>query len=79
MLIYPQPIQIAEFAVIFSVLALPLAYLAVWIAANDERLMRTHVNGAASRIGGLAFLIILIVAAVAAIPLLIVTSSGQIW
>jgi manganese transport protein len=79
MLIYPQPIQIAELAVIFSVLALPLAYLAVWIAACDERVMGTHVNGVLSRIGGLAFLGILVVAAVVAIPLLIATSAGQIW
>jgi Mn2+/Fe2+ NRAMP family transporter len=78
-LIYPQPVQIAELAVIFSVLALPLAYLAVWIAASDRRLMGMHVNGALSRIGGLVFLIILIVAAVMAIPLLIATSGGQIW
>jgi manganese transport protein len=79
MLLYPQPIQIAELAVIFSVLALPLAYLAVWIAASDQRLMGMHVNRAVSRIGGLAFLAVLIIAAVAAIPLLIATSSGQIW
>lgn len=79
MLLYPQPIQVAEMAVIFSVLALPLAYLAVWIAASDERLMGMHVNGAISRIGGLVFLVVLVVAAVAAIPLLIVTSGGQIW
>jgi len=79
MLLYPQPIQVAELAVIFSVLALPLAYLAVWIAACDRQLMGMHVNRAVSRVGGLRLLAILIVAAVAAIPLLIVTSGGQIW
>jgi len=79
MLVYPQPIQIPELAVIFSVLALPLAYFAVWLAAGDRRLMGMHVNGAVSRIGGLLFLAVLVVAAVAAVPLLIVTSGGQIW
>jgi Mn2+/Fe2+ NRAMP family transporter len=78
-LIYQQPIQIAELAVVFSVLALPLAYLAVWMAASDAKLMGAHVNGGLSRTGGLLFLGVLVVAAVIAIPLLIVTSAGQIW
>jgi manganese transport protein len=79
MLIYPQPIQVAELAVIFSVLALPLAYLAVWIAAGDAHIMGRHANGTVSRIGGLLFLAVLVIAAVAAVPLLVVTSGGQIW
>jgi Mn2+/Fe2+ NRAMP family transporter len=79
MLIYQQPIQIAELAVVFSVLALPLAYLAVWMAASDRKLMGAHVNGRISGMGGLLFLGVLTVAAVIAIPLLIVTSGGQIW
>lgn len=78
-LVYPQPIQIAELAVVFSVLALPLAYLAVWIAASDRTIMGMHVNGPVSRIGGVLFLGVLVIAAVVAIPLLIVTSAGQIW
>src|SRR5205085_9413336 len=77
--IYPQPIQIAEYAVVLAVLALPLSYLAVWLTASDHQLMGMHVNKWLSRVGGLAFLGVLILAAVAAIPLLIVTSTGEIW
>jgi Mn2+/Fe2+ NRAMP family transporter len=78
-LIYSQPIQIAEYAVVFSVLALPLAYLAVWLTASDRQLMGMHVNGPIAWTGGVLFLAVLVIAAVAAIPLLIVTSAGEIW
>jgi manganese transport protein len=78
-LIYQQPLQIAEFAVIFSVLALPLSYLAVWLAASDAKIMGMHVNGPLSRVGGLLFLGVLILAAVGAVPILVLTSAGQIW
>jgi len=78
-LIYQQPLQIAELAVVFSVLALPLAYLAVFLAASDHRIMGMHMNGKAARIFGVIFIAILTITATAAIPLLIATGAGQIW
>jgi len=77
-LVFPQPIQIAELSVVFSVLALPLAYLAVWLTASDRQIMGRHANGKLATSGGLMFIGIITLVAVAAIPLLIITSGGQI-
>jgi manganese transport protein len=77
-LVGPEPMQTAEYAVIFSALALPLCYLAVLLVANDRRLMHKHVNSTPVKILALIFLILVIVAGAAAIPLMIATSSGGI-
>jgi Mn2+/Fe2+ NRAMP family transporter len=78
-LAWQQPLQIAEVAVVFSVLALPLTYLAVLLAANDKAIMGKHVNGLFTKSAGVVFLVIITVVAIAAIPLLILTSMGEIW
>jgi Mn2+/Fe2+ NRAMP family transporter len=76
---WQQPLQIAEMAVVFSVLALPLTYLAVLLTANDKAIMHEHANGWLMRIAGLVFLVIITVVAIAAVPLLVLTSMGEIW
>jgi Mn2+/Fe2+ NRAMP family transporter len=78
-LAWQQPLQIAEMAVVFSVLALPLTYLAVLLIANDKAIMREHANGWLMRIAGLVFLVIITLVAIAAVPLLVLTSMGGIW
>jgi manganese transport protein len=72
-----DPIKLVEYAVIFSVLVLPLTYYAVLKMANDRVLMGKHKNG--RLINGLAwlFLIVVSIIAVAAIPLMILTNMGQ--
>jgi manganese transport protein len=75
----PEPMQIAEYAVVFSTLALPLTYLTVLLAGNDMQLMGAHTNGVLSRTFGIVFLVIVTIVAIAAIPLLIATSMGNIW
>jgi manganese transport protein len=77
-LVGPEPLQTAEYAVIFSALALPLTYLAIFLAANDSGLMRKHVNGKLANSLALIFLVLVVLAAAAAIPLMIVTSAGEI-
>jgi manganese transport protein len=74
----PEPMQMAEYGVIFSGLALPLTYLTTFLAANDRKLMGKHANGRLSNAFGILFLILVIIAAVAAVPLMILTSLGQI-
>jgi manganese transport protein len=78
-LVGPEPMQTAEYAVIFSALALPLSYLAIFLMANDSGLMRKHANGKVANVFGLIFLALVIVAGAAAIPLMIVTSTGEIF
>jgi len=72
-----DPVKLTEFSVIFSVVALPLTYLPILLIANDRAYMGSNVNGKlANVLGGLYFLLILVIAVVA-IPLMLLTHGGQ--
>jgi Mn2+/Fe2+ NRAMP family transporter len=71
-----DPILITEYSVVFSAVALPLTYLPILIVANDKQYMGDDVNGRATNLLGVFFLAVILVAAVAAIPLMIVTGAG---
>ena len=45
--------------------------------ASDPTLMGKHVNTMANSILGILFLVLIVLAAVAAIPLMIITHAGQ--
>jgi manganese transport protein len=72
-----DPIQVTEISVVFSAVALPLTYLPILIVANDPEYMGEHVNGRALNGIALIYLVIILAAALAAIPLLIMTGAGQ--
>jgi manganese transport protein len=72
-----DPIKITELSVVFSAIALPLTYLPILIVANDPEYMGDEVNGAVLNATGVVYLVIIVVASVAAIPLLIVTGAGS--
>jgi manganese transport protein len=72
-----DPIQVTEISVVFSAVALPLTYLPILIVANDPEYMGEHVNGQALNGIALIYLVIILAAALAAIPLLIITGVGQ--
>jgi manganese transport protein len=72
-----DPIKITEFSVVFSAVALPLTYLPILVVANDPEYMGTYVNGRATNAFALVYLVIIVVASVAAIPLMIVTGAGS--
>jgi Mn2+/Fe2+ NRAMP family transporter len=72
-----DPMSLVEYAVLFSILVLPLTYLPLLLLARDKSYMREHANGPlANTLGWLYFLIIL-VAALAALPLFFLPSGGQ--
>jgi Mn2+/Fe2+ NRAMP family transporter len=72
-----DPIQVTEISVVFSAVALPLTYLPILIVANDPDYMGEHVNGQALNSVALIYLVIILAAAFAAVPLLIMTGAGQ--
>ena len=72
-----DPIQVTEISVVFSAVALPLTYLPILIVANDPEYMGEHVNGQALNGLALIYLVIILAAAIAAIPLLIITGAGN--
>ena len=71
-----DPILVTEYSVVFSAVALPLTYLPILIIANDREYMGDHVNGRAMNVVGQVYLVIILAAALTAIPLLIVTGAG---
>lgn len=71
-----DPVQVTEISVVFSAIALPLTYLPILIVANDPKYMGDRVNGRVTNAFGLLFLAIILVASIAAIPLMIVTGAG---
>lgn len=72
-----DPIDVTEYAVIFSVLLLPLTYLPILLVARDREVMGDHVNGRLQDVLGVAFLVVICVVAVLAVPLMYVSRLGQ--
>jgi manganese transport protein len=72
-----DPVQLTEFAVIFSAVALPLTYIPILLVANDRIYMREHRNGRLANTLGIIYLVVIMVIALTAVPLLILTNVGQ--
>lgn len=73
-----EPIALAEYAIVASILVLPLTYLPLLLLAGDRTYMRAHANGLLSKTLGWGFYVLIVIAAVAALPLFLVTSGGQL-
>jgi manganese transport protein len=69
--------ELVEYAVVFSVLVLPLTYFPLLLLSSDRHFMREHRSGPIAKSLGWAYFVVIVVAAVAAIPLFILTSGGQ--
>jgi Mn2+/Fe2+ NRAMP family transporter len=72
-----NPITITEYSVVFSAVALPLTYFPILVVSNDPDYMGDKVNGRISNTLGTVFFVIIMVAALAAIPLMLITKAGQ--
>jgi manganese transport protein len=72
-----DPVLVTEFSVVFSAIALPLTYFPILVVANDPDYMGEHINGRLANALGTVFLVVIMVAAVAAIPLMILTRLGS--
>jgi manganese transport protein len=72
-----DPVQLTEYAVIFSAVALPLTYVPILLVANDRVYMREYVNGRIANTFGLVYLIVIVIISITAVPLLILTNVGQ--
>jgi Mn2+/Fe2+ NRAMP family transporter len=72
-----DPVKVTEYSLIFSAVALPLTYFPILVVANDPDYMGEQVNGRVVNFLATAYLILLTVVAVAAVPLMIATKAGQ--
>jgi Mn2+/Fe2+ NRAMP family transporter len=73
-----DPIDLVEYAVIFSVIALPFTYYPILKVASDKRLMGQYVNGNIARILGWLYFIVVCILAISAIPLMILSHNGKL-
>jgi manganese transport protein len=71
------PLQLVNVSVIFGMVVMPLTYYPILRVAADKNIMGKHVNSKAVTITAVAFLVLITVAALAAIPLMIATHSGR--
>jgi manganese transport protein len=72
-----DPIALTEFSVIFSVVALPLTYVPIVLVANDRAYMGDYANGRLANVFGIFYLFVVVVTALLAIPLLVLSNMGQ--
>ena len=71
-----DPIELTEYAVVLSVIALPLTYLPILLVAGDREVMGEHANGLLSRTLGWFYFGVICVLTVTAPVLLIATNGG---
>jgi Mn2+/Fe2+ NRAMP family transporter len=72
-----DPIKVTEYSVVFSAVALPLTYFPILVVANDPDYMGDHVNGRLANGLGSVYLVLILVVAVAALPLMLITKAGM--
>jgi Mn2+/Fe2+ NRAMP family transporter len=70
-------VSLTEYAVIFSVVALPLTYVPILLVANDKAYMGRYGNGRLANVLGLVYLVVIVVISLSAIPLMVLTNVGQ--
>jgi manganese transport protein len=71
-----DPVKVTEYSVVFSAAALPLTYFPILVVANDPDYMGDKVNGRFTNALATAYLVVLVVASLATIPLMIATRAG---
>ena len=71
-----DPIKVTEYSIVLSAAALPLTYFPILVIANDPSYMGDKVNKRWVNALASFYLVLLVVVAVATIPLMIATKAG---
>jgi manganese transport protein len=71
------PLQLVNVSIIFGMAVMPFTYYPILRVAADKKIMGKHVNSRFLTVTGIAFLVLITLAAIAAVPLMIVTHSGK--
>jgi Mn2+/Fe2+ NRAMP family transporter len=72
-----DPMTLVEYAVLFSILVLPLTYLPLMLLAGDKTYMGQYANKWLAKGLGWIYFAIVTAGAIAALPLYLLTSGGQ--
>ena len=72
-----RPLTLVNFSIIFGMVIMPFTYFPILKSAADRNIMGKHANSRFYDLIGWIFLAMITMAAVAAIPLMILTHSGK--
>jgi manganese transport protein len=72
-----RPLTLVNISIIFGMVVMPLTYYPILRTAADPNIMGKHANSRVVSVLGMIFLVLITVAAIAAIPLMILTHGGQ--
>ena len=72
-----EVMDLVDYAIVLSIVVLPLSYLPLMLLAGDKSYMGAYANKWLAKSLGWFFFIIVVAAAVAALPLYVLTSGGQ--
>ena len=72
-----DPLDLVQYSVVFAVVVLPFTYYPILRVADDRSAMGKHANGPIVKWLGWIFLVLITIAAVAAVPLMLVTHNGE--
>jgi manganese transport protein len=71
-----DPIKVTEYSIVLAAAALPLTYFPILVIANDPDFMGEDTNGRFMNAIASVYLVLLILVAIATIPLMIITKAG---
>jgi Mn2+/Fe2+ NRAMP family transporter len=72
-----DPIKVTEYSIVLSAAALPLTYVPILLVANDPDYMGERVNRRLSNVLGTVYLVVILAAALAVVPLIVATKGGS--
>ncbi|MFL6443709.1 MAG: NRAMP family divalent metal transporter [Candidatus Sulfotelmatobacter sp.] len=72
-----RPLQLVNISIVFGMVVMPFTYYPVLRTASDKNVMGKHVNRKFDDVMGGIVLVFVIIAALAAIPLMVLTHSGR--
>jgi Mn2+/Fe2+ NRAMP family transporter len=72
-----RPLELVNVSIVFGMAIMPLTYYPILRVAADKNIMREHVNSRWDTVIASVFFVLITLAAIAAIPLMIITHSGR--
>ena len=72
-----RPLELVNFSIVFGMVVMPFTYYPILRVAADKNVMGKHVNTTTDTVLGTVVLVLIIIAALAAFPLMILTHAGR--
>src|SRR5947208_13591571 len=69
-----EPLSLINFSIIFGMVVMPFTYYPILRVSGDPAILGEHANGRLYDIVGWIFFVLIVIAAVAAIPLAVITN-----